>query len=146
MLELLEPLHPEQVVHWWGPKIFTAPTVEIDFRVGGKWLYCMQSDQGEDAWKKGIWCTGVYKEIVPFEKIVTTDCFADENGNVVPASYYGMDGEFDREMIITVTFEEVEGGKTKMTLTHSGLPAGEHTQGAHVGWNESLDKLAECLK
>jgi len=34
---------PEQVKKWWGPKIFTAPLVSIDFRVGGTYLYCMQA-------------------------------------------------------------------------------------------------------
>jgi uncharacterized protein YndB with AHSA1/START domain len=43
-----------------------------------------------------------------------------------------------------VTFEDV-GGKTKMTLVHSGLPAGEHRDGTGEGWNEMFDKLAELL-
>ncbi len=137
---------PEQAMRWWGPKLFTSPSCKIDFRVGGKYLFCMRSDSGPEAWQKGIWSTGVYKEIVPMEKIVCTDCFADERGNVVPATHYGMGADFPLEMLVTVTFEKYEGNKTKMTLTHVGIPAGEHYQGANQGWNESFDKLAESLK
>ena len=34
-------------------------------------------------------------------------------------------------------------GKTKLTLRHAGLPAGEMRDGAAAGWSESFDKLAE---
>lgn len=137
---------PDEVMRWWGPKIFRSPACKIDFRVGGKYLFCMRSDSGEEAWQKGIWSTGVYKEIVPMKEIVCTDCFADEHGNVVPAAHYGMTEDFPLEMLVTVTFEEVQGSKTKMTLRHTGLPAGEMIKSAGAGWNESFDKLAESLK
>ena len=137
---------PELAKKWWGPKIFSAPHISMDFRVGGKYLFCMRSTQGEETWQKGIWSTGVYKEIVPMEKLVMTDCFADEHGNVVSASHYGMDGDFPLEMLVTVTFEEIESNKTKMTLRHSGIPAGEHEKGANAGWNESFDKMVGLLK
>ncbi len=136
---------PEHVMRWWGPKIFTCPAAQIDFRVGGKYLFCMQSNTGPEAWQKGLWSTGLYKEIVPLKKIVCTDCFADEKGNVVPASHYGFEVDFPLEMLVTVTFEKYQGNKTKMTLRHAGLPAGEHFKGANVGWNESFDKLAASL-
>ena len=137
---------PEQVMRWWGPKLFTSPSCKIDFRVGGKYLFCMRSDRGPEVWQKGLWSTGVYKEIIPMEKIVCTDCFADEHGNVVPATHYGMPADFPLEMLVTVTFEKYKGNKTKMTLTLVGIPAGEHYKGANQGWNESFDKLAESLK
>jgi uncharacterized protein YndB with AHSA1/START domain len=129
-----------------GPKDFTSPSCETDFRVGGKYLFCMRSDIGPEIWQKGLYSTGVYKEIIPMKKIVCTDCFSDEQGNVVPASYYGMEGEFPLEMMVTITFEVVQGNKTRMTLVHEGLPAGEHTKGATQGWNESFDKLAATFQ
>jgi uncharacterized protein YndB with AHSA1/START domain len=137
---------PERVKQWWGPRDFTCPVAKIDLRVGGKYLFCMQSDSGPDTWQKGIWSTGVYREIVPMERLVWTDSFADENGNVVPATHYGMGDDFPLEMLVTVTFEELEDGKTKMTLWHVGLPAGEMKEQTGAGWNESLDKLAESLR
>ncbi len=130
---------PERVKMWWGPKSFTAPACKIDLRVGGAYLYCMRSPEGRD-----YWSTGVYREIIPLERIVATDSFADEKGNAVPASHYGMPGDWPSELLVTVTFEEVN-GKTKMTLRHAGIPAGEMSDMAGEGWNGSFDKLAEHL-
>lgn len=131
---------PEHMKMWWGPKSFTAPHVEIDLRVGGRYLNCMRSAEGQD-----YWSTGTYREIVPNERLVLTDSFADPEGNVVPATYYGMDGDFPLEMLVSVTFEDHDRG-TKMTLRHEGLPAGEHGEMASLGWNESFDKLEASVK
>jgi uncharacterized protein YndB with AHSA1/START domain len=126
---------PEHFKRWMGPKGYTCPALEIDLRVGGKFLGAMRSPEGQD-----IWSTGVYREIIPFKRLVTTDSFADENGNVVPASHYGIEVDMPLEMTVTVTFEDL-GGRTKLTLQHEGMPA----DGAQ-GWNESFDKLAAILK
>ena len=131
---------PEHFKRWWGPKDYTSPYCEMDLRVGGKYINCMRSPEGQE-----YWGTGVFLEIIPMERLVFTDCFADEKGNVVPASYYGMSPDFPLEMLVTVTFEDL-GGRTKMTLEHSGLPAGAAREGAQIGWAESFDKLAESLK
>lgn len=130
---------PEYVMRWFGPKEFTTPFCEIDLRVGGKYLSCMRSPEGQD-----YWSTGVYREIVAPERLVVTDSFADKEGNVVSASHYGMNPDIPLEMTVTLTLEEQE-GKTKMTLTHVGLPPGEDRDNARAGWNESFDKLAEYL-
>ena len=131
---------PDMLMKWWGPKDFTAPVWKIDLRVGGKYLYDMRSPEGRD-----YWGTGTYREIVPMEKSAATDSFADAEGNVVPASQYGMGDDIPLELLITVTFES-EGDKTRTTLTHIGFPAGKMREMATEGWNESFDKLAENLK
>ncbi len=131
---------PERFKRWWGPKNFTAPACTIDLRVGGVYLNCMRSPEGQD-----FWTTGVYREIVEPERIVYTNSFADEKGTPVPASHYGMSGDWPLETLVTVTFEEHE-GKTKMTLRHVGIPSGTYRDLAGAGWNESFDKLAESLR
>ena len=133
-------IEPEHFKQWWGPSGYTCPFCEMDLRVGGKYLNCMRSPEGQD-----YWSTGVYREIVPMERLVFTDCFADEHGNVVPATHYGLSSDFPLEMLVTVTFED-QNGKTKVTLEHIGLPAGPEGEGAEQGWSESFDKLAEILK
>ena len=133
-------MEPDRFMRWWGPKNFTAPVCKIDLRVGGSYLYCMRSPEGQE-----YWSTGVYREIVPMERLVMTDSFADEKGNVVPASHYGMPGDWPSELVVTVTFEDHD-GKTKMTLKHVGLPPGTMSDLTNVGLNESLDKLADSLK
>ena len=132
---------PEHVKRWWGPKDFTAPAIKIDFRVGGTYLFCMRSPDGQD-----YWSTGVYREIVPLKRIVYTDSFADEKGNVVSASHYGMGDDFPLELLVTLTFEDYQDGKTRFTLRHAGMPEGEDSEMAQMGWNQSLDKLAEALR
>jgi len=103
----------------------------------------MRSPDGKDFWSKGL-----FREIVLTERLVMTDSFADEKGNIVPASYYGMSKNFPLELQITVIFEEHNdrNGKTKLTLRHEGMPDGPDSKGALQGWNESLDKLTEYLE
>lgn len=131
---------PDHFSRWWGPKDFTAPFCQMDFRAGGNYLYCMRSPEGRD-----YWSTGYYKEIVPMERIVYTDSFSDADGNIVPATNYDMGADFPLETVVTVTFDEID-GRTKMTLTHAGLPAGQMKEMTGAGWNESFDKLAESLE
>jgi uncharacterized protein YndB with AHSA1/START domain len=131
---------PKHFKSWWGPKDYTCPFCEMDLRVGGKYLNCMRSPEGKD-----YWTTGIYKEIIPFERIVYTDSFSDPQGNVVSATHYGMGPDFPLEALVTVTLEDFE-GKTKMTLKHTDLPAGDISEQTGEGWSESFDKLAASLK
>lgn len=130
---------PERVKKWWGPKDYTSPACKIDLREGGKYLYCMRSPEGQD-----YWSTGVYREIVEPERIVIIDSFADEKGNVVPATHYGLSVDLPLEVQVTVTFD-VQEGKTKLTLRLASMPA-VMFELAKAGWNESFDKLAASLK
>jgi uncharacterized protein YndB with AHSA1/START domain len=131
---------PKHFKIWWGPKDYTCPFCEMDLRVGGKYLNCMRSPEGKE-----YWTTGFYKEIIPFERIVYTDSFSDAEGNIVSATYYGMSPDFPLEALVTVTLEDFE-GKTKMTLRHTDLPAGDMSEQTGEGWSESFDKLAASLK
>jgi uncharacterized protein YndB with AHSA1/START domain len=128
----------ESFMKWWGPKHFSCPFSNIDFKVGGKYLNCMLSRDGRD-----FWITGIYKEIDPMKRIVYSDSFSDEKGNVVTAAQYGME-DLPLELQVTVTFEEFEGG-TKMSLSHIGIPSGKMQELTKLGWNESFDKLEEML-
>lgn len=125
---------PESLKKWGGPKEYTCPDCTIDFRVGGKFLASMQGEDG-----KKIWSGGTYKEIIPMKKIVNTDSFADSEGNIVPASFYDMPGDWESELLVTVEFEEVD-GKTTMKLQHEGLPD-EMIDDCTKGWQSSLDKI-----
>jgi len=130
---------PESCKKWWGPKDFTCPHCNIDFKVGGKYLNCMRSSEGAE-----FWSTGVYKEIIPGKKIVFTDSFSDKNGNAIPASDLNMPGYWPMELLVTVTFEEI-GGKTKMNLQQVGVPQEMYDE-CIKGWNECFDKLEENMK
>ena len=134
---------PKQAVKWWGPKHWNITHYTADFRVGGNYLSCMKGPM-PDGTVLEVWSTGKFLEIVPLRKIRMTDNFADEKGNVVPVSHYGMpDDGTAVELEITVSFKSV-GGKTEMTLTHRGMSK-TMQESAKIGWNEQFDKLVELL-
>ena len=123
---------------WWGPRGFTCPSSKLEAKVGGKYLNCMRGSDGKE-----FWSTGVVKELIPERKLVVTDSFSDEKGNIKPASEYGMPGDWPKELLITVYLEEADGA-TKMKLRHQGIPA-EMREDCIKGWNESFDKLEENI-
>jgi uncharacterized protein YndB with AHSA1/START domain len=123
---------------WWGPRGFTCPSSKMEARVGGKYLSCMRGPDGKE-----FWSTGVVKELIPERKLVVTDSFSDEKGNIKPASEYGMPGDWPKELLITVYLEEADGA-TKMKLKHLGIP-NEMREDCIKGWNESFDKLEENI-
>ena len=131
-------LNETQLKQWWGPKGFTAPVYEADSRVGGKYLSCMRSPEGKD-----FWSTGTFIEIDAPKKIKYSDSFADEKGNVVASTQYGMSSNFPLECIIEISFAP-EGDGTQLKLSHYGIPK-EEIQNCTKGWEESLDKLEDLL-
>jgi uncharacterized protein YndB with AHSA1/START domain len=131
---------PMQYKCWSSPKDYTTPYANLEVRRGGKFLVSMQAPDG-----KQIWGTGKYEEVIENQRLVYTDTFADENGNVVPASYYGMGPDKPLDMEVEVTLEDI-GGRTKMTVEHCGLLEGDMLDNTRQGWNESFDKLASCLR
>lgn len=147
---------PEMVKKWWGPEGFTAPYAKIDLKVGGKYVFAMHGPAGSE-WDKDMYSAGVYKEIIPPSsisrraKIVTTDYFSDDQGNKMKPAEYGQDSTFPDEMMVTITFEEIEKNKTKLTITYPKPESEEHLQamlksGMKQGWSQSMDKMAEALK
>jgi uncharacterized protein YndB with AHSA1/START domain len=130
---------PEIFKVWWGPKGYTSNSVKTDFRVGGKYVWNMHSPDGKD-----FYSAGIFKEIVPLKKLVFTDSFSDSSGKVIPASAYGIPGNWPLELITTITFKEMD-GKTKMTWKEPGVPE-ESLKDAQVGGQQTLDKLADAVK
>jgi uncharacterized protein YndB with AHSA1/START domain len=131
---------PQHLRRWWGPKGYTSPVCEADVRVGGRYLFCMRSPEGQD-----IYSTGTFREVVANERLVYTDSFADKRGNVVTGAFYGLPDDFPLELLVTITFAEAPGGRTRVVLEHARLPAGEMADGAGIGWAESLDKVPAAL-
>lgn len=131
---------PKYVQQWWGPKGFTAPVCKMDFRVGGKSLYCMKSPDGQEFWN------GVeYREIIPHEKIVSLMYFADSQGNKVEAEHYGIEHEAIENAYDVTLFEDLGNGKTKLTFIGNELMEDAKNSGQLEGWNQILDKIAEVV-
>lgn len=140
---------PAMVKKWWGPEGFTAPSIKVDLKVGGKYTYAMQGPKGSQ-WDRVMYSSGVFKEIVEHEKIVTTDYFSDEHGNMIKPSEEGQDENFPTEMTVTITFSDLGNGKTQLTIFY---PKAENEKqyeamlksGMKEGWSSSLDKLENAL-
>jgi uncharacterized protein YndB with AHSA1/START domain len=131
---------PEYVAQWWGPKGFTAPVCKMDFRVGGKSLFCMKSPDGQEFW------TGVeYHEIVPYEKIVSSMYFADANGDKVEAAQLGIEHEAIDGAYDVTLFEDLGDGKTKLTYIGNEPMESAKNSGQLEGWNQILDKVAAVV-
>ena len=131
---------PQYVKQWWGPKGFTTPVYEMDFRVGGKFLICMKAPDGQEFWNGGE-----YHEIVVPEKIVSSMYFADSQGNKVAPAHYGIkheaiDGEHD-----VLVLEDLGNGQTKLTFTGNESMQDAIESGQMEGMNQILDKFVVML-
>ena len=130
---------PELIKLWWGPVDYSCPVATNDLRVGGKYLYSMKTPEGQMTWSGGT-----FKEINKPSKIVATDSFMDESGNIISPEIYGMSPDFPTILTVTVTFDDL-GDQTRLTLHHSSFPE-DMVEPCTQGWNETLDKLEAALK
>jgi len=119
---------PEHVRHWWGCAGSTLTVCKIDLRLGGAWHFVLRMTDGTDHPFKGV-----YREIVPAERLVYTEC-------------YDLPNIGSPEWLTTITFEEFD-GKTKLTnsLLHASREARDgHLQaGMKAGMVQTLNRLAE---
>ena len=118
---------PEHIARWWGPQGFTTIRCEMDVRVGGAYRFGMRSPEGTEHWKRGV-----YREIVPPERIVFTFAWEDA------------DGQPGAELVTTVTFAD-EGIKTRLTLQQTGFASVDGRDNHMGGWTSCFDRFAEYL-
>ena len=121
---------PELVERWWTAKRGEMKTCEIDLRVGGKWRYVMQTPDGIE-----VGFHGEYREIVPAERIVSTEIFE------------GMpEGVPEEASVNTATFTEENGRTTlEILVQHSNKQFRDmHVEsGMEDGLQDALDLLEE---
>jgi uncharacterized protein YndB with AHSA1/START domain len=124
---------------WYGPGGATIPVAKMDVRVGGTRLVCMEMQSPNGPMQ--MWFTGEYSEVVENERLVYTESMSDEHGNVSSPSDLGMPAGTPTMTEVHVELFDI-GGRTKMVLTHVGIPS--DSPGA-VGWSMALDKLAASI-
>jgi uncharacterized protein YndB with AHSA1/START domain len=113
---------PELVMRWWSGHRGRMTTVEIDLRVGGAWRYVMVASGGHE-----VAFHGEFREIVPNERLVTTEVFE------------GIEGA---EALDIVTFEETGGTTTLSILVEHADKEGRDAHvnsGMEVGMQEGMD-------
>ena len=131
---------PKYVMQWWGPKGFTSPVCKMDLCVGGKFLFCMKSPDGQEFWNGGE-----YHEIVLHEKIVYSMYFSDPQGNKVDPSHYGIEHEAIDGAQDVITFEDLGNSQTRLTLIGNELMENAKNTGELEGWNQIFDKFAAVV-
>jgi len=131
---------PEDFKAWYGPDGASIPVAKMDVRVGGQRLVCMEMQAPDGPMQ--MWFTGEYREVIENERLVYTESMSDENGNVISPSEMGMPEGHPTTTEVRVELEDL-GGRTKMVMTHAGIPA--DSPGA-AGWAMALDKLTAHLE
>ena len=131
---------PDHFKAWYGPDGATIPVANMDVRVGGTRLVCMEMRSPNGPMR--MWFTGEYLEVIENERLRYTESMSDENGNLSAPSGESPSGGHPTTTEVRVELEDV-GGKTRMLMTHAGVPG--DSAGA-AGWAMALDKLAGYLK
>jgi uncharacterized protein YndB with AHSA1/START domain len=116
-------LDAEAMAKWLPPYGFTCKVQHMDAKVGGAYKMSFTNFATGQAQSFG----GVYRELVPFERIRYTDRFDDPN---LPG-----------EMQTIVTLKQVLCG-TELDVLQEGLPEAIPLEMCHLGWQESLAQLA----
>ena len=101
---------PRQLERWWGPPTYRATVDSHDLRAGGRVEYHMTGPEGDES--RGYW---EVDEVEPPRRLVFRDGFAHD------------DGQPNTELPITtaqVTIQEIDGGKTRMSI-ESAFPSVE---------------------
>jgi uncharacterized protein YndB with AHSA1/START domain len=121
---------PEKAARWWVPQDCELVSCKMDVRPGGGWhrrLRLRVPDGGI------ITKWGEYREIVAPERLVFT------------YNSQHVDGTIDPETLVTVTFEDIGGGRTRLTLRHERFWS-EPARISHTGgWTGSLDGLLQFV-
>ena len=113
---------------WWVPKDCTLVSCEMDVREGGSWRRRLRGPDGGIITKYGV-----YREVAPPERLVFT--YATEYA----------DGRVDPETLVALTFDDLAGGGTRLTLRHSGF-WDEPSSISHTGgWTGALERLDDFI-
>lgn len=120
---------PELVRRWWSGERGEMTVCEIDLRVGGKWRYAMIANQGFE-----VAFHGEYREIVPNERLVSTE------------AYEGIPDADEHASLNTLTLTEVDGRTTLEVLVEHPTKQGRdmHIEsGMEGGMQEAMDRLEQ---
>ena len=123
---------PELVKRWWHANRGEVTVVEIDLRVGGTWRSVMIADEGFE-----VGFHGEYREIVPNERIVSTEVYEGLPEGV---------SEEEGATVNTATFIEVDGRTTLTLLIQATSKLSRDAiiaSGMEAGLQDALDLLEQ---
>ena len=117
---------PELIKRWWNAKRGEVTVAEVDLRVGGQWRWVMIAQGGFE-----VAFHGVYRELVPNERIVSTEVF---------------EGFPDGEAVNTMTLTESNGRTTMRVLVQHAVKAHRDAHiesGMEAGMQDAFDLMEE---
>ena len=118
----------EHLMRWSAPQGLTISHCEGEVRVGGAWRTGMVLPDGTEKW-----VGGQYREVVPFERLVFTHLWDDNDGFPNP------------ETLVTLLFSD-EGDKTLFRFHQRGFASQAARDGHEFGWNSCFDRMKELLQ
>jgi uncharacterized protein YndB with AHSA1/START domain len=124
-------------MQWWGPEGFTSPLAKMDFREGATSLVCMSSPEYGDQYS-----TWQYRKIVPMQRIEYIHNLAGKDGNKIDPTLIGMPADFPQDLCNLVTFKDLGGGKTELTVTEYDWTVGQMMEMSKMGLEQCLNKMA----
>jgi uncharacterized protein YndB with AHSA1/START domain len=127
---------PQHFAAWYGPVGATMPVAKLDVCVGGTRLVCMEVTTPNGPMQ--MWFTGEYREVIENKRLVYTESMSNPSGDIIDPTEIGMPPGHPITTEVRVELDDL-GGRTKMIVTHIGIPA--DSPGA-TGWAMALDKLA----
>ena len=119
----------EHMREWWGPRGFTMPVCEMDFRVGGAYRFVQRGPDGDEYAFRGE-----FREIAPPERISWTFEFEGMPGNVSVDTMELTEEDGRTTITSTSIFDSVE---QRDGMLQSGMESGAA---------ETYDRLAELLE
>ena len=120
-------IDPDAMAKWLPPNGFTGKVHQMDAKVGGQYRMSFTNFSSGKSHSFG----GKYLELVPGERLVYTDKFADPN---LPG-----------EMRTTIAMKKVSCG-TELNITQEGIPDMIPAEMCYLGWQESLALLAKLVE
>ena len=118
---------PRHLAQWSCPRGFTSIENRGELRVGGEFYAHMRSPEGVEHRLRGV-----YREIVPPERLVFTHSWLDERGEPGP------------QTLVTVVLAD-RNGRTEMTFHQSGFGSRTSRDSHEHGWSSCFELLAELL-
>lgn len=134
---------PGQVKQWWGPRGFTVPVANMDFRESGVSLVAMRAPAAYGM--PDMYNTWTYTQIVPHERIEFVLNFADAQGQKLDPAQMGMPPGIPLDVRHVITLRPVGDGQTELTVTEYGYATAEARDLSQSGLVECLDKMAESF-
>lgn len=120
-------LDPDAMAKWLPPHGFTCKIHHMDARVDGGFRMSFTNFGTGRSQSFG----GKYLELTPHSQIRYTDQFEDPN---LPG-----------EILVTIKFKQVLCG-TELNIVQEGLPLVIPVEFCYLGWQESLNQLAQLVE